>query len=217
MRRRQRAIGARIGRPDLQYVQFPYADFVAGLVQTGLSQSVANLYGEMVRAFNERRIELTRGPAAGEHDTDPLRGFRRRPGSRLSELAVAFGELDVDAGRVGEVGDVEADRGTCGTGRRTSRRAPRASRRRPQVGHLEPDVIDRPPFGADDGGVVEVANEKFIPGTSAVWRSSRACATPARRSPHTNRAASRSRPAGSAGDRPIDLRREGSCPPASRS
>ena len=53
--------GARIGRPDLQYVQFPYADFVAGLVQTGLSQSVANLYGEMVRAFNERRIESREG------------------------------------------------------------------------------------------------------------------------------------------------------------
>ena len=56
-----RVLGARIGRPDLQYVQFPYADFVAGLVQTGLSQSVANLYGEMVRAFNERRIESREG------------------------------------------------------------------------------------------------------------------------------------------------------------
>jgi len=56
-----RVLGARIGRPDLQYVQFPYADFVAGLVQTGLSQSVANLYGEMVRAFNEHRVKSREG------------------------------------------------------------------------------------------------------------------------------------------------------------
>ena len=56
-----RIIGAHIGKPDLQYVQFPYADFAASLVQMGISQNVAGLYAEMARAFNERKIESREG------------------------------------------------------------------------------------------------------------------------------------------------------------
>jgi uncharacterized protein YbjT (DUF2867 family) len=56
-----RILGARIGRPDLQYVQFPYVDFATALVQMGLSQNVANLYAEMARAFNERRVTSRQG------------------------------------------------------------------------------------------------------------------------------------------------------------
>lgn len=54
-------IGARIGKSDLKYVQFPYADFAAALVQMGFSQNVANLYVEMTRAFNEGKVKSLEG------------------------------------------------------------------------------------------------------------------------------------------------------------
>jgi uncharacterized protein YbjT (DUF2867 family) len=56
-----RILGARIGKPDLQYVQFPYADFVTALVQTGLSDGIANLYAEMARALNEGKVKSLEG------------------------------------------------------------------------------------------------------------------------------------------------------------
>jgi hypothetical protein len=56
-----RIIGAHIGTPDLQYVQFPYADFAASLAQMGISQNVAGLYAEMARAFNEGKIQSLDG------------------------------------------------------------------------------------------------------------------------------------------------------------
>jgi uncharacterized protein YbjT (DUF2867 family) len=56
-----RIIGARIGKPDLSYVQFPYADFSASLVQMGISPNVAGLYAEMARAVNERRVQSREG------------------------------------------------------------------------------------------------------------------------------------------------------------
>jgi uncharacterized protein YbjT (DUF2867 family) len=52
-----RILGARIGKPDLKYVQFPCEDFAAALVQIGLSQNVAALYVEMAKAFNEGRVQ----------------------------------------------------------------------------------------------------------------------------------------------------------------
>ena len=56
-----RILGARIGKPDLRYVQFPYADFAASLVQMSLSQNVADLYVEMTRAFNEGKVKSREG------------------------------------------------------------------------------------------------------------------------------------------------------------
>ncbi len=56
-----RILGTRIGKPDLQYVQFPYTDFVAALVQTGLSDDIANLYSEMARALNEGKVKSVEG------------------------------------------------------------------------------------------------------------------------------------------------------------
>jgi uncharacterized protein YbjT (DUF2867 family) len=51
-----RIIGARVGKPDLPYVQFPYADFTAALTQMGFSPNVAGLYADMARAVNEKRV-----------------------------------------------------------------------------------------------------------------------------------------------------------------
>lgn len=58
-------IGKKIGKPDLKYVQFPYGDFAKALTGFGLSQSVADGYAEMAKAFNEGKIKplSPRGPA----------------------------------------------------------------------------------------------------------------------------------------------------------
>ena len=49
-------IGDRIGRPELQYVQFPYDAFAASLAEAGFSQDVAELFAGMARAVNEGRM-----------------------------------------------------------------------------------------------------------------------------------------------------------------
>jgi uncharacterized protein YbjT (DUF2867 family) len=56
-----RLLGKRIGKPDLQYVQFSYADETKALVQAGMSESFAGLYAEMTRAFNEGRVKPQKG------------------------------------------------------------------------------------------------------------------------------------------------------------
>lgn len=56
-----RILGERIGKPGLQYVQFPYADMAKALTQMGLSENMANLYVEMTRAFNEGRVKSLKG------------------------------------------------------------------------------------------------------------------------------------------------------------
>jgi hypothetical protein len=66
-----RIIGERLGRPDLSYVQFPYADFTASLVQTGIAPNVAGLYADMARAVNEGRVRSREGRRA--ENTTPTR------------------------------------------------------------------------------------------------------------------------------------------------
>jgi uncharacterized protein YbjT (DUF2867 family) len=56
-----RILGERIGRPDLPYVQLPYDEMAAVLVQAGLSASFAEQYVEMTRAFNEQRVRPING------------------------------------------------------------------------------------------------------------------------------------------------------------
>ena len=56
-----RILGERIGKPDLQYVQFSYADQAKALVQAGMSESFASLYVEMTRAFNEGTVKPGKG------------------------------------------------------------------------------------------------------------------------------------------------------------
>ena len=65
-----RIIGERIGKHDLQYMQFSYADEANALVQAGMSESFANLYVEMTRAFNEARIKA---PERNQQNTTPTR------------------------------------------------------------------------------------------------------------------------------------------------
>ena len=64
-----RILGERIGKPDLNYIEFSYADMAGALVQAGLSENFAGLYVEMTRAFNEGRIKSRREP----ENTTPTR------------------------------------------------------------------------------------------------------------------------------------------------
>jgi len=50
-------LGQRIGKPDLKYVQFGYDDFAGALIGMGASESVAKLYAEMSKGFNDGLIK----------------------------------------------------------------------------------------------------------------------------------------------------------------
>jgi uncharacterized protein YbjT (DUF2867 family) len=78
-----RILGARIGKPDLQYVQLAYADEAKALVQAGMSESFANLYVEMTRAFNEARIKPLKGRTPENTTPTRFEGF-------AGELARAY-------------------------------------------------------------------------------------------------------------------------------
>lgn len=66
-----RILGERLGKPDLKYVQFGYDDFAKALLGMGLSKSVADLYAEMSRAFNEGKIHTLEGRR--KENTTPTR------------------------------------------------------------------------------------------------------------------------------------------------
>ncbi|HWJ57854.1 MAG TPA: hypothetical protein VNR90_16545, partial [Vicinamibacterales bacterium] len=51
----------KIGKPDLAYVQFPYADYSAALQQAGISKSVADAYAEMEKAFDDGIVKSIEG------------------------------------------------------------------------------------------------------------------------------------------------------------
>jgi uncharacterized protein YbjT (DUF2867 family) len=63
-----RILGASIGRPDLPYVQFSYADLEAALTGSGLPPTVAALFVEMNRAINDGLLTPTQ-PRSAENTT----------------------------------------------------------------------------------------------------------------------------------------------------
>jgi len=66
-----RIIGNAIGKPDLPYVTFPYEAALEGMMGAGLSRSMAELYVEMARGFNEGHIKSLEGRNA--RTTTPTR------------------------------------------------------------------------------------------------------------------------------------------------
>jgi len=56
-----RILGERLGKPQVEYVQLSYADMAWALMQAGFSESFANLYVQMTRAFNEGRVKPRKG------------------------------------------------------------------------------------------------------------------------------------------------------------
>ena len=79
-----RILGAKIGKPDLAYVQFPYEAFGAALEQAGLTKDMARLYVEMSRAFNAGIVKPVGGRTPESTTPTPFESF-------ASELAAAFG------------------------------------------------------------------------------------------------------------------------------
>lgn len=70
-----RILGAKIGKPDLQYVQFPYDAFAGTLTQLGFSASVTGLFVEMCRAISEGRVRSLEGRNAGNSTPTTFESF----------------------------------------------------------------------------------------------------------------------------------------------
>jgi uncharacterized protein YbjT (DUF2867 family) len=79
-----RILGARIGKPDLAYVQFPYEAFQGALEQAGLSKDLARLYVEMSRAFNDGIVKPVGGRTPASTTPTTFESF-------AGELAAAIG------------------------------------------------------------------------------------------------------------------------------
>jgi uncharacterized protein YbjT (DUF2867 family) len=58
------ALGTAVGKPELAYVQFPYADAQTGMMQMGLPEEMAALYVEMSRGFNDGLVHPTQPRSA---------------------------------------------------------------------------------------------------------------------------------------------------------
>lgn len=84
-------LGERIGKPQLEYVQLPYADMAGALVQAGLSESFARLYVEMTRSFNEGSVQPLNGRTPANTTPTTFEAF-------ASELALAYGAVREDVG-----------------------------------------------------------------------------------------------------------------------
>jgi uncharacterized protein YbjT (DUF2867 family) len=68
-------LGRAIGRPDLPYVQFPYDAARRSLVGMGLSESMADLYVEMCRAFNDGVVKALEPRTAASTTPTTLETF----------------------------------------------------------------------------------------------------------------------------------------------
>ncbi len=71
------AIGRAIGRPELPYVQFPYDQAKQGMVQAGLSESMADLYDEMTRHMNAEKAMVSAPRTAANTTPTTLDEFAR--------------------------------------------------------------------------------------------------------------------------------------------
>ena len=78
-----RILGAKIGKPNLAYVQFPYEVFQGALEQAGLSKDLARLYVEMSRAFNDGIVKPVGGRTPASTTPTTFEAF-------AGELAAAY-------------------------------------------------------------------------------------------------------------------------------
>jgi len=68
-------LGKAIGKPDLPYVQFAYADAEKAMAGMGLSADTARLFVEMYKAFNDRIIRPQSGRTAQNSTPTTLEEF----------------------------------------------------------------------------------------------------------------------------------------------
>lgn len=79
-------LGAKIGKPDLKYIQFPYGDFAKALTGFGFSQDVADKYAEMSKALNDGVMKSLEGRSARNTTPTTFESFS-------SVLATAYAAL----------------------------------------------------------------------------------------------------------------------------
>jgi len=70
--------GKAIGKPDLNYVQFPYQDAKMGMMQMGMGESVSEKLVEFVKGINEGRVQ---------------EDFKRTPGNTTPTTAEEFAHV----------------------------------------------------------------------------------------------------------------------------
>jgi hypothetical protein len=61
-------IGRKIGRPDLKYVQFSYADTLKALTEMGIGTDASNRFVEMSKALNDGLFAVNR-PRTSDNTT----------------------------------------------------------------------------------------------------------------------------------------------------
>jgi len=68
-------LGKAVGRPNLSYMQAPYAMVEQTMIQMGMSQSTARLLNEMARGFNDGVIKAQEPRSAGNTTRTELEQF----------------------------------------------------------------------------------------------------------------------------------------------
>ncbi|MCI0585838.1 MAG: NAD(P)H-binding protein [Planctomycetes bacterium] len=71
------ALGKAIGKPDLRYVQVPYAEAERAMVASGMKPNFAALIVEMDRSLNEGKIEPTQTFTAENRGKTTIEGFAK--------------------------------------------------------------------------------------------------------------------------------------------
>ena len=82
-------LGAAIGLPDLRYVQFPYDRVKDGMLRSGIAPGYADAIMEIVRSFNERRINGRTGRTEKNSMPTHLEEFARETFRKAFENAKA--------------------------------------------------------------------------------------------------------------------------------
>jgi len=68
-------LGGAIGKPELPWVTFSYADAKAGMMQSGLTESLASMYVEFSEATNEGRLGADVAQTGGVFTATPIEAF----------------------------------------------------------------------------------------------------------------------------------------------
>lgn len=69
------ALGRAIGKPDLKYVQFPYADAEKAMLGMGMKPSIVGLMIEMNRGMNEGKVAMEKPLSAERRGTTAIDDF----------------------------------------------------------------------------------------------------------------------------------------------
>ena len=83
-----RILGAAVGKPDMNYVQFRYDDARQGMIGAGLSASYADAIVEISRSFNEGKVHPTERRSGQNTTPSTLEHFAQNMFRKAYEAAV---------------------------------------------------------------------------------------------------------------------------------